>query len=432
MASAAVSAGFERDDGAQAPISTRRALAFVYAGYLFRYASLLVLIPFYGRVLGAAEYGRLLAAMSLFQVVWLLVEYGFPIVGARDVAATTKRAQVAALYGRHMVGRLVLAAAGLAVGIAGTLLSPLLRENPVLGMLAILNGLVAACNLGWFFQGTLRFRTSVMLELLGFAINLPLILWLVRGPGDAWIVMATLLGSGIVCTLAAHVIALRAMDRRALRWRGGFSLVRESTALFAHKGLTMMMAGSSTYLLSLFASAAQVGWYGVAERLATVGLSLMQPANQVLVGTVAKRISAKTSEASAYQLMHRSLWVMTGLGLAMLAGTWLLAGTVVPLVLGPGFGPTVPMLYVLTLMFPFAAFAQVTAGYVLIPLRCDAIVSGVSLLGAAVTVVLILALGHWYDGMGVAWARSLGHVVLALALLWVLQRKLLFQRIRRA
>lgn len=427
-----MSATFEPGDAAPAPISTQRALAFVYAGYGFRYASLLVLIPFYGRVLGAAEYGRLLAAMSLFQVVWLLVEFGFPLAGARDTAATTDRAQVAALYSRHMMGRLVLSGAGLALGVGGMLLSPLLRESPLLSGLAVLNGLLAACNLGWFFQGTLRFRTSVMLEACGFILNLPLILWLVRGPGDAWVVMAVLLGTNLLFTAAGHVIALRSMDRRGLRWRGGFSLVREATALFAHKGLTMMMASSSTYLLSLFASAAQVGWFGVAERLATVGLSLMQPANHVLVGTVSRRISAKASEASAYQLMRRSLWVMSGFGITLMLGTWLLAGTVVPLVLGPDFGPTVPMLYVLGLLFPFAAFAQVTSGYVLIPLRHDAIVSGVSLLGAAITVLLIVGLGQLYGGMGVAWARSGGQVALALALLWVLQHKQLFQRIRNA
>lgn len=422
--------------GAQLPRSgegsTGRALAFVYAGYLFRYAYLLVLIPFYGRVLGAGEYGRLLAAMSLYQVVWLLIEYGFPISGARDAAGTTHRRQLAALYGRHMMGRLALVLAGVAIGVGGTLLSPLLRETPALGILATANGIVAAFNLGWYFQGTLRFRTSVMIEVAGFAISLPLILLFVRGPGDAWIVLAALLASGVVCTAVAHGIALRSMDRHGIRWKGGFSLVRESTALFLHKGLTMMMASSSTYLLSLFATAAQVGWYGVAERLAAVGLSLMQPANHVLVGTVARRISAKESEAEAYTLMRSSLIVMTSFGMLLLAGAALLAGAVVPFVLGPSFAPTVPMLQILALMFPFAAFCQVTSGYILIPLRFDRLVSAVSLFGAAVTVGLVVALGLGLGGIGVAWARTIGYVAIALFLLAILHRKQLLTRIWQA
>lgn len=409
--------------------STQRALVFVYVGYLFRYAYLLVLIPFYGRVLGAEEYGRLLAAMSLYQVVWMLTEYGFPIVGARDAASTRSREDLARLFGRHTMGRLAMMLPGIAVGLGGTLLSPVLRETPILGVLATLCGIVAAFNLGWFFQGTLRFTTSVVLEVCGFAINLPLILWLVDGPGDAPLALATLLASSLVCSVAALVIVLRSIDRPAIRWRGGFSLVRESTALFAHKGLTMLMASSSTYLLSLFGSAAQVGWYGVAERLATVGLSLMQPANHVLVGTVAQRISQKDSEGNAYRLMRTSLFAMTAFGVLMLASTLLLADRLVPLILGPSFGPTVPMLQMLGVMFPFAAFCQVVSGYVLIPLRHDQLVSLISLFGAVTTVLMILGFGLAWGGSGVAVARVMGYVAIALALALVLYRKRLFERI---
>ena len=63
---------------AEQPVSIQYALAFVYGGYFFRYLYSLILIPFFGRVLGPAEYGKVLAAMSLFNVVWLVVEYGFP------------------------------------------------------------------------------------------------------------------------------------------------------------------------------------------------------------------------------------------------------------------------------------------------------------------------------------------------------------------
>lgn len=418
-------------DPVDAPISTRRALAFVYAGYGLRYAYLLVLIPYYGRVLGAEEYGRLLAAMSLYTMVWMLAEYGFPVVGARDAAGCRDRTALADLFGRHMMGRLWMALPGLAVGIGGTLLSPLLHENPMLGALATANGLLAAFNLGWFFQGTLRFRTSVMLEAAGFVINLPLILLLVHGPGDSAVALAILLGSNLACTIVAYVIAWRGLEHKAIRWRGGRQLVREATALFAHKGLTMMMASSSTYLLSLFAPAAQVGWYGAAERLAAVGLSLMQPANHVLVGTVARQISVKESEVDALRLMRGATFVLTGFGVVLLIGTFAFADKAVPLILGPEFGPSVPLLYTLGLLFPFAALSQVITSYVLIPLRHDTLVSQVSMVAALLTLLLVLVLAQWHAGAGVAWARVAGQVGVCIALVLVLQHKQLITRIWR-
>lgn len=409
--------------------STKRALIYVYLGYAFRYIYLLVLIPFYARVLGASEYGRLLAALSLFQIVWLLVEYGFPIIGARDTATANNRDTISAIYGRHMVGRLALALPGVLVGIGGTLWSPLLREAPWFGLLATLNGLVAAFNLGWHFQGVLRFRTSVMLEMLGFAINLPLIIYFVHGPQDAWLILVCLLGSSVVCTVVAHAVALRSLNGRSIKFSGGLSLVRESTALFAHRGLTMLMSSSSPLLMSLFANAQQVGWYGAAERLINVGLSLMQPANQVLVGTVSSRIANKSDEQSAYGLMRSGLFIMTGLGLFFAFSTWVLANPLVSIALGAAFKPTVPLLLVLSLMFPFVAYTQVACSYVLIPLRMDGWVSGASFFGAATTMLLILVLGTQFGAIGVAWARTIGQAVLALLLGYVLLKKGLLKKI---
>jgi O-antigen/teichoic acid export membrane protein len=152
----------------------------------------------------------------------------------------------------------------------------------------------------------------------------------------------------------------------------------------------------------------------------------------VLVGTVAKRIAAKESEASAYRLMRNSYFVMTGFGVLLMVGAFVLAKPLVPVILGPSFGPTVEMLYLLALMFPFAAFGQVTSGYVLVPLRKDKLMSGLSLFGALVTVSLMLLLAQTYFGQGIAAARSVGSVVTCVALVWVLHQQQLLKRIWNA
>jgi PST family polysaccharide transporter len=382
-----------------------------------------VLVPLYGRVLGVAEYGRVLAAMSLYQMVWMLAEYGFPAVGMRDVAMVRTSQGVAEVYGRHTSGRLITSAVGLAAGAIGTLASPLLRERPIFGILATLAGMTAAQNLGWFFTGTLRFRTSVLVEVFGFTLNLALVLLLVHGKQDGWLVLASVLASSLVATAVAHGIVLRSVDRSSVRWSGGLTLLRESTSLFAARGLTTLASSSSTFLVSLLASANQVGWYGAAERLATAGLGLMQPANQVMSGTVAALLAVKETEAQALALIRRGLIVLTMLGVLMFLGTLALAGVAVPLIVGPDFGPSVPMLRILGVMFPFAAFAQALIGYVLVPLRRDRSVTVVSLVGAVSTVTLTVGLGWWFAGEGVAWARPLGFVPMCLALVYVLRRE---------
>lgn len=411
------------------PSSTKRALAFVYFGYAFRYLHILILVPFYGRVLGAAEYGRILAATSLMQIVWMLTEYSLPTVGARDIARAREPREIAVLYSSHLLGRVALTPAVLVIGLGAVLLSPVLRERPLYGVLAVATGVVMAYNLGWFFQGTLRFRTSVLLEVLGFAVSLPLILLLVRGPEDGWLVLASLLASGVIATAVAHALALRSLDRSALRWRGGVQLLRDSAVLFVHKGLSVVMTNSSTYLISLFASATQVGWYGAAERIVNASMGLLLPAHQVLMRTAAFRISARESEHLGYALVRKSVAALTGFSVCMLVGALLLGGYAVPLILGPEFGPSVPLLHILSVLFPFAALSQVVVGYVFIPLCLDTLVAKISLACAVVTLIAIVVLGHVLGAPGVAWARTLGAVLLAVVLIEALRRKQLLRKI---
>jgi PST family polysaccharide transporter len=185
----------------------------------------------------------------------------------------------------------------------------------------------------------------------------------------------------------------------------------------------VLTSNSSTFLVSLFAAANQVGWYGAAERLASSGLSLMLPANVVMVGTVASLLAVKETEARAFALIRRALIVLMVLGVLMFLGTLALAGVAVPLILGPDFGPSVRMLRILGVLFPFAAFVQVVTNYVLVPLRRDRFVSVVSLVGAVSTVTLAVVLGRWFAGEGVAWARSLAYVPMCLVLVHVLRRE---------
>lgn len=412
-----------------AGVSTNKALAFVYVGYAFRYLYLLILVPFYGRVLGAGEYGRVLASMSLFQIVWMVTEYGFPSVGLRDIAARQSPEASARVYSQHVSGRLITAIFGLLVGFIGTMTSPLLRERPAFGAFAALAGVTSGFNLGWLFQGTLRFRTSILIEILGFTLNTCTVLLFVRRRDDGWLVLASLFASSLIATIVAHWVAQRRLDRSKLQFAGGIPLIRESTALFAARSIALLTASSSTFILSLFAGAREVGWYGAAERIATAGLSLMLPANQVLIGTVATLVASKETEEAAFALVRRGLALLMALAGLMTVGCLVLATYVIPIALGPDFGPSIGILQIVGLMFPFFAFAQVIEGYVFVPLRYDRVVTAVSFVGGAVTLVLTVVLGRAFFGPGVAWARVLGSLGMCIACVYVLRRERLLARV---
>jgi O-antigen/teichoic acid export membrane protein len=148
----------------------------------------------------------------------------------------------------------------------------------------------------------------------------------------------------------------------------------------------------------------------------------MQPANQVLVGTVSGLIDTEHGVVRAFSIIRKALLAMTGLGIVMLLGTWLLGDLIVPFVLGPAFADSVPILNVMAILFPFAAVAQVIATYVLVPFRRDYLLPIVTASASVVTLVLIFGLGPTYAGVGVAWARVVGQIVTVGLLLFALHR----------
>jgi PST family polysaccharide transporter len=191
----------------------------------------------------------------------------------------------------------------------------------------------------------------------------------------------------------------------------------------------MIVAGASTYLLSLFASAAEVGYYGSADRLANVALSLMQPANQVLIGTVTWRLGSSETEAAAYALMRKGLAVIGTFGIAAFLGALTLSPYLIPIIFGPGFDNSIPIMQLFGLMFPFAALGQVVCMYILIPLREDRLVTKITAVGAVCSLLAMLLLVRDFNGLGVAGARVIGAVVTAILLATAMVRGALYRRV---
>jgi O-antigen/teichoic acid export membrane protein len=412
--------------------STRQALVFVYAGYFVRYIYLLILIPLYGRVLGPETYGKVLAAMSLYNVVWLITNYGFSPVGVRAVASASDDRSVAALFGRHVSGRALTMLAGIAVGVGGVLMSPVLRAEPLYGVLATVMGIVQAYNLGWLFQGLHRFRTSIILEVIGFGLSLALILSLVHSPADGLWVMASLLASALITGGASYVIALKGLDRAAIRFDGALPLIKEAATLFFLGGIAQLVINASSYVLSLFADAQNVGYFGSAERLAGIVLSLMIPANQVLIAVVSQRVGSQRGDGDAgFGLMRKAMLCMLAFGVVSMVLVIGLAPFAVPLVLGEEFRATVPLLQTLALLYPFAAFTQVATLYVLIPLRKDMLAMKVTAVGTVLHFGALVLFSWLYDGAGAAAARLMGEALTACLLGVTLWRLGLLSRLWR-
>jgi O-antigen/teichoic acid export membrane protein len=393
-----------------------RILAFVYGGYIMRYIYLIVVIPFYGRVLGVTEYGRVLAAMSVMNVIWMLVSYGFTFVGIRDVSKRQSRGEHNAIFSLHLSARLLTALLGGLVGVSATFFSPVLSERPAIGFLATALGIVSGLNLGWLFQGRHRFRTPIVLEVVGFALSLVLIFSLVHSPADSAWVVGSLLLAGVFSTGIAYGLTVADIGLPRISGRGINQLVRSSTMLFCYSTGSVVLTASSTYLLTLLSTPSQVGYYGAAERFATIGLSLMGPAGQVFIPTISRQL-AMGDHDGARATTCRGAALLLSYGLFALCGALLLSPFLLPMILGAAFTPGAHVLQRLAWIFPFAAFNQFVGFYVFVPRQKDRLLATAGLMSALANLAGALYLAPRYGAMGMALARVMGEATLSLSLM---------------
>jgi O-antigen/teichoic acid export membrane protein len=403
--------------------SLNKHLISAYAGYFFRYVYLIVLIPFYARVLGPSAYGLVIAAMSVQNIVWTIQNWGFSFTGARNIAGLKDDSARNQEFSRHISARFLLMPLAISVGIGIVVGSPLLRNQPAMAALAIFCGVIAGFNLGWYFQGRLNFTTPVLIEILGFCITLPMVLWLVRGSNDTIFVMGSLATSSIITTCIAYFIASKSEFLKPSSGAKGFKLIKESAPLFITSGTYALMTNVGTYSLAAFSSSEQVAYFGTAEKIITTGLSLLAPAGQVLLSWFSKLMHETADSQEVLRQQKRAVkWVCLAGGVATLA-----ALTVVPpllnLVLGKKFEQASVILMVMSPIFLLAAFNNSIAVYIFFPRRLD---REVSLINVATTTLGIglTAGGAWLDGaVGAAIARVVAELIASLALIAFFRHK---------
>jgi len=395
------------------PLSKIELLA-VYLSYAFRYLYPLVLVPYYGRVLGAGGYGVVLAGMSLGGTIWMFVGYGFSTVGSRDIVHTEDDSAHDPIFREQFTARLLLCVPAFIIGIVAATRSPLLSHVPGACILVVLGGMLAAFNIGWYFMATGRARTSVMIEVLGFLLSSAMIFTLIRKPEHIDRVFPLALTSSVVQLVLAYMVVRREISGFIAPLRRAVDLIKRSTIIFVYGGTSMLLIGASAYILSLFASPAEVGAFGVSERLVGAGLSLMGPAGQILVPKVMYLVGRQNDHAN---LIARRIFAVFFIGaVAGVIITRSLSGWIVPLVFGSEFGGAVPVLNLLVLVLPVSVCTQIVGLYFLIPRKLEGLLARCGIVSALVNVAVAIPLARYYGAMGMAEARLIGECSLLLLL----------------
>lgn len=374
------------------------------------------------RHLSQGDLGRFLYASTLAGVAVLFTELGTSDQLVRAVARDPERAgawvgRVLSMRGPLLAGYVILLAAGT------WLVEPDLAAVVVLAALYVgMKDLYRACSSVLF--GSRRVGTTVLLYGGGMALLLLLVFWVVRSDGGLTAVLlaycgwtAALLSAGLL-TVRRQVGGIPLWDEPAEMG----PVVRASLPLFLMTMATLVHFKVDTLMLGFLRSYETVAIYEAGAKLLEASQFLVRPLTIVFYPLCAEM--ARESEWTGLRrLVGKIAPAAVGLGIALAGGVILLAPWIIPVVFGPGFDGSVPVLRILYFSVPFFFLSSV-GSFLAMAIQAEGAAIRILILGVVINVALNALLIPRFGELGAAWTTLCSEAVVASWLLLLALRTL--------
>ena len=349
------------------------------------------------RVLIPADFGLVAMAMAAIALLEIFASFGMDTVLIQRLNATRSEFDTAWTLNVLAGGSVAL----VLLLLAGPL-SALYREPALLLVLCALSagaGIQGFENIGVVsFRKRLEFRRKfhflLTKKLATFAITVPLALLL----RSYWaLVIGTVAGRTFSVVYSYFVDSFRPR----------FSLVDASRMLHFSKwlvalnALTFLKQRSATFFLGLHSGPAAVGAFSVAEEIASLpGTELVAPINRAALPTYATIAHDPSQLGDAY---IKVMAMIALIAVPAVAGVALAAPFLVPLVLGPKWVATTPLLEILA-FFGITQVLQTNAYAAFLALGRPRVFAIINAVHVAMLIAALAVLTPTHGALGAAWA----------------------------
>jgi PST family polysaccharide transporter len=364
----------------------------------------LVTLPYVARVLRPSSFGLVLFSQGLANVLILFIDWGFSYTAVRECAAKRDDPVALADIVRRVRGaQLLLSAASVPVVIIALLALPGHSSHPEFLVLAWIAAVASGLAPSWYFVGMEKMRLSSLTSVGFRAIGAVLTFLLVKGPGDAWIVMALFAGSSVASWLALDFRMYRRVRFKLPPLRASGAAIKGSSTLFVGTVAASLYTSFNVVLLGLFAPSAAVAHFGAAEKLLRVSLLALSPIGMAVYPRLTLLQSRREHER-ARQLLKVAAAIGAGSALLLAAVLAVFAPLIIRILFGPAFvDASVPIMRVLVLIIPIQIVASICGGW-LMTLHMDRRVVVIVLRAGVLNVVLGCVLTPLLGPIGMAWS----------------------------
>lgn len=376
----------------------------------------LVTVPYLVRVLGPEKFGLVAFGQSLIAFFVFFVNYGFDLTATREISLKRKsNKEVSSISCSVWIAKAFLGCIGLSVLYLMILFVPKMNHNSTL--LLILYG-IAVGNLlfpNWLFLGLERMKAISIINIFMRSVTTVGVFILIRNPDD-YLIYAGLLSfqwvfagiSGVVFAIVRLKIRITVPNAHEI-----FQVLSRGWTLFLSNIAQGIYYSGNSFILGMLTNYSVVGYYSAAEKITLSLLGLFRP----LAQAVYPRLSqiASSSKNTVLFWSRRLIFVMGGLGLTASITMFFGAPLIVNIILGSGYGPSIIVLQVLSLLPFLAALSDVLSIQIMLPFSKDKFYTMIRIFTAILHVLIAVLLVPKLKEAGMAAALVLSQAFILIS-----------------
>ena len=301
--------------------------------------------PYTLRVLGAEKFGLISFAASLITYFQAVTEYGFNLTATREISIhRDDPVKLSQIFSATLYAKTILMVGSFFVLMVVVFAVPRFRAEAPLFSISFMLVVANVVFPVWLFQGIEKMENITYREIGARLLGLAPTFLLVRRRSDYVIAAGIYSGSMLLAGAISYLGFSRVTTARLVwvSWRDIRRTFAEGWNIFLSTAAITIYTRSNTFILGLFASPTEVGYFSAAQRLIEAARSLVYPITAATYPHIS-RLSHEAPE-KGLDFLRRNTMKMT-LPFVLLSAGLLLGAPAIGLILfGRNFGPSIALL----------------------------------------------------------------------------------------
>jgi len=349
----------------------------LYVAHFSDYLLALIVLPFIARVLGPAELGRIGLAQTFGILILLIMEFGFSLTATREISQNRgDKTKVARIIAEVFTFKLFLLPFIIIISALVMLLIPLFRQIPIYVLIVVVGSIAQGLIPTWYYQGMEKLRVIAVSKIIFRSLGFLVIIVLVKSPQDGWIVLTAYTITSLGLFIYLFVNMLNLSGKFALSsWNTVKSTWIDSKHSFLITILPSITNNMSVFILSVFVSPLQLGFYYGAARIHRAFNSLFSPLGDAFYPHLTSNIDQSHAKAKIMTMKFMGIMVSLGLGFSLFI--FLFTDPLIEVLLGPKFLKASTVLKVFAGLLPLTAVTHVLGRQWMVGRRLDSHYAGI-------------------------------------------------------